>query len=44
MINVTLILFEGTGMTIPLNSVLEFFILSYFKMRNVIFVTDLSKT
>ena len=35
-INVTLILFEGTGKTIPLNSIIECSILSDFKMRNVI--------
>ena len=35
-IDVTLIWFEGTGKTIPLNSILEFSILSDFKMRNVI--------
>ena len=35
-INVTLIWFEGTGKTIPLNSILEFSIRSDFKMRNVI--------
>ena len=35
-INVTLISFEGTGKTIPLNSILEFSIISDFKMRNVI--------
>ena len=34
--NVALIWFEGTGKTIPFNSVLEFSILSDFKMRNVI--------
>ena len=35
-INVTLIWFEGTGKTIPFNSILECSILSEFKMRNVI--------
>ena len=35
-INVTVIRFEGTGKTIPLNSILEFSIISDFKMRNVI--------
>ena len=35
-INVTLIRFEGTGKTIPLNSILEFSIISDFKMINVI--------
>ena len=35
-INVTLIWFEDAGKTIPLNSVLEFSIISDFKMRNVI--------
>ena len=35
-INATLIWFEGTGKTIPLNSILEFSIISDFKMRNVI--------
>ena len=35
-INVTLIWFEGTGKTIPLNSILEFSVISDFKMRNVI--------
>ena len=35
-INVTLIWFEGTCKTIPFNSILEFSILSDFKMRNVI--------
>ena len=35
-INVTLIWFERTCKTIPFNSVLEFSILSDFKMRNVI--------
>ena len=34
--NVTLIWFEGTGKTIPLNSILEVSIISDFKMRNVI--------
>ena len=36
-INATLISFEGTGKTIPFNSILEFSIISDFKMRNVIF-------
>ena len=35
-INVTLILFEGTGKTISLTSILEFSIISDFKMRIVI--------
>ena len=35
-INATLIWFEGTGKTIPLNCIHEFSIISYFKMRNVI--------
>ena len=35
-INVTLIWFEGTCKTIPFHSILEFSILSDFKMRNVI--------
>ena len=35
-INVTLIRFEGTCKTIPFNSILEFSILSDFKVRNVI--------
>ena len=35
-INVTLIRFEGTSKTIPLNSILEFSIIADFKMRNVI--------
>ena len=35
-INATLIWFEGTGKTIPLNSILEFPILSDYKMKNVI--------
>ena len=35
-INVTLIWFESTGKTIPLISILEFYIISDFKMRNVI--------
>ena len=35
-INATLIKFEGTGKTIPLNSILEFSIISDFKMRNII--------
>ena len=35
-INATLIWFEGTGKTIPLNSILEFSIISDFKMRNLI--------
>ena len=35
-INETLIWFEGTGKTIPFNSILEFSIWSDFKMRNVI--------
>ena len=35
-INVTLIWFEGTGKTTSFNSILEFSILSDFKMRNVI--------
>ena len=35
-INVILIWFEGTGKTIPLNSILEFSIRSDFEMRNVI--------
>ena len=35
-INATLIWFEGTGKTIPLNSILEFSIISDFKMRNII--------
>ena len=35
-INATLIWFEGTGKTISLNSILEFSIISNFKMRNVI--------
>ena len=35
-INATLIWFEGTGKTIPLNSILEFSVISDFKMRNVI--------
>ena len=35
-INVTLIWFEGTCKSIPFNSILEFSILSDFKMRNVI--------
>ena len=35
-INVTLIWFEGAGKTIPLNSILEFSIISDFKMRIVI--------
>ena len=34
--NVTLIKIEDTGKTIPFNSILEFSILSDFKMRNVI--------
>ena len=34
-INVTLIWFEGTGKTIPFNSILQFSILSDFTMRNV---------
>ena len=33
---VTLISFEGAGETIPLNYILEFSIISDFKMRNVI--------
>ena len=36
MINATLIWFEGAGKTIPLNYILEFSIISDFKMRNVI--------
>ena len=32
-INVTLILFEGTGKTIPLNSIFDFSVISDFKMR-----------
>ena len=47
-INATLIWFEGTGKTIPLNSILEFSIISDFKMRNVIiwhwFITNLVGT
>ena len=35
-INVTLISFEGTDKTIPFSSILEFSIISDFKMRNVI--------
>ena len=35
-INATLIWFEGTGKIIPLNPILEFSIISDFKMRNVI--------
>ena len=35
-INVTLIWFEGAGKSIPLNSILEFSIISDFEMRNVI--------
>ena len=35
-INATVIWFEGTGKTIPLNSILEFSTISDFKMRNVI--------
>ena len=35
-INVTLIWFKGAGKTIPFKSVLEFSIISDFKMRNVI--------
>ena len=35
-INVTLISFAGTGTTIPLRSILEFSIISDFKMINVI--------
>ena len=35
-INATLIWFEGTGKTIPPNSILEFSIISDLKMRNVI--------
>ena len=34
-INITLILFDGTVKTIPLNSIPEFSIISDFKMRNV---------
>ena len=40
-INVTLIWFEGTGKAISFNSILEFSILSDFKMRNVIICLEL---
>ena len=42
-INVTLIWFEGTGKTSPLNSILEFSIISDFKMSNVIILHWLIK-
>ena len=35
-LNVTFISFGGTGKTIPFNSILEFSIISVFKMKNVI--------
>ena len=42
--NVTLIWFEGAGKTTPLNSILEFSIISDFKMRNVLILHWFIKT